>query len=250
MQYAWYLEGLPDAQQVFSANGTHDAQSTILTLTTPGSQVVRCTITDTHGLSSTATITVVRVLPRVNPGAQLLFSGTGSDQFLQPLADAPAIQWSVSPGGGTIDANGLLTAGGTPGRYTVTATSGTVSNVADFIINDVPPTIAQAAAATPNPVTGTTTALTILGADNGGEANLIYTWSVTGPADVSVAPNGTNAAQNATATFFASGAYTFVCTVMDSAGQSASATVATIGTPPCVSPARVESTSATTGRSP
>src|SRR5207249_7226272 len=47
------------------------------------------------------------------------------------------------------------------------------------------PTIATAAAASPNPVTtGTTTDLSVLGADDAGEANLTYTWAVTaGPPD-------------------------------------------------------------------
>ena len=43
------------------------------------------------------------------------------------------------------------------------------------------PTVATAAAASPSTVTGTTTALSVLGADDGGEANLKYTWTVMGP---------------------------------------------------------------------
>ena len=42
------------------------------------------------------------------------------------------------------------------------------------------PTIATAAAALPSPVTGTTTALSVLGADDAGESNLTYTWATTG----------------------------------------------------------------------
>ena len=59
------------------------------------------------------------------------------------------------------------------------------------------PTVATAAAATPNPVTGTSTALSVLGAENGSDTGLTYTWSYTGPAGVtySGATNGTNAAQ-------------------------------------------------------
>ena len=66
-----------------------------------------------------------------------------------------------------------------------------------------PPTVATPAAATPNPVTGTSTALSVLGADDGGEANLTYTWIATGtpPAPVSFSVNGTNGAKNTTATF-------------------------------------------------
>ena len=42
------------------------------------------------------------------------------------------------------------------------------------------PTIALLAAASPNPVPGLTTALSVLGADDGGEASLTYTWTTTG----------------------------------------------------------------------
>ena len=41
------------------------------------------------------------------------------------------------------------------------------------------PTVATPATATPSPVTGTTTVLSVLGADDGGEANLTYTWAAT-----------------------------------------------------------------------
>src|SRR5262249_40577248 len=41
-----------------------------------------------------------------------------------------------------------------------------------------PPTVAQAASASPSPVSGTTTSLSALGADDGGEASLTYTWQV------------------------------------------------------------------------
>src|SRR5262249_19164618 len=40
------------------------------------------------------------------------------------------------------------------------------------------PTLASPASATPNPVTGTTTNLGVLGADPAGEATLTYTWTV------------------------------------------------------------------------
>src|SRR5207253_7840925 len=68
--------------------------------------------------------------------------------------------------------------------------------------SNAPPTVATAAAASPNPVTGTTTNLSGLGADDGGEANLTYTWATTGtpPAAVTFSANGTNAAKNVVAT--------------------------------------------------
>ena len=84
-----------------------------------------------------------------------------------------------------------------------------------------PPTVAQAASATPNPVTGTTTSLAVLGADDGGEANLVYGWQATAePSGASPAfsANGTNAAKNTVVTFNRAGAYTFKVTITDSGG--------------------------------
>ena len=42
------------------------------------------------------------------------------------------------------------------------------------------PTVATPASANPNPVPGRTTTLSVVGADDGGEANLTYTWATTG----------------------------------------------------------------------
>jgi hypothetical protein len=88
-----------------------------------------------------------------------------------------------------------------------------------------PPTVATAASGTPNPVTGKTTTLSVLGADDGGEANLTYTWTSSGPAAVTFSANGTNAAKNVTATFGKAGAYTFVVTITDASGLSVTSTV-------------------------
>jgi PA14 domain/Carbohydrate binding module (family 35)/Carbohydrate binding module (family 6)/K319L-like, PKD domain len=82
---------------------------------------------------------------------------------------------------------------------------------------NAPPTVAQAASGSPSPVTGTTTQLHVLGADDGGEANLTYTWSVVGtpPAPVTFSANGTNAAKDTIATFTKAGTYTFQVTISD-----------------------------------
>jgi hypothetical protein len=92
-----------------------------------------------------------------------------------------------------------------------------------------PPTVATPATANPNPVTATTTALGVLGADDGGESNLTYNWSVTaqpsGVTSPSFSINGTNAAKNSTATFYAAGTYTFQATITDSGGLSTSSSV-------------------------
>ena len=78
-----------------------------------------------------------------------------------------------------------------------------LSGTASLVVTNQPPTVATAASASPNPVTGASTDLSVLGADDAGESNLTYTWSTPGtpPAAVTFLPNGSNAAQNTTATF-------------------------------------------------
>ena len=91
-----------------------------------------------------------------------------------------------------------------------------------------PPTVAKPAAATPNPVTATTTNLSVLGADDGGEGNLTYTWQATAEpsgANPSFSANGTNGAKNTTVTFNRAGAYTFLVTITDSGGLTATSSV-------------------------
>jgi hypothetical protein len=88
---------------------------------------------------------------------------------------------------------------------------------------DQPPTVATPAAAAPDPVPGTASALSVLGADDNGEAALTYTWS--GPAGVSFSPNGTNAAKNTTATFTAAGPHALSAVIRDAGGQTASSPV-------------------------
>ena len=95
---------------------------------------------------------------------------------------------------------------------------------------NAPPTVATAASATPNPVTGKTTVLSVLGADDGGAANLTYTWATTGtpPAAVSFSANGTNAAKNTTATFTENGTYNFTVTITDAGGLTTTSSVSVV----------------------
>jgi len=107
---------------------------------------------------------------------------------------------------------------------------------ANYVLNGValggqsanqPPTVATPATASSNPVTGTTVNLSVLGADDGGESHLTYTWAATGnsPAGVTFSANGTNAAKNTTATFVKAGAYSFTVTITDAGGLSATSSV-------------------------
>src|SRR5207244_5697829 len=89
------------------------------------------------------------------------------------------------------------------------------------------PTIATAASASPSPAPGTTTDLSVLGADDAGEANLTYTWAVTaGPSGATFGANGTKAAKKSTATSTQPGTYTFQVTVADQDGLTATSQVA------------------------
>lgn len=76
-------------------------------------------------------------------------------------------------------------------------------------------------------VRGTAVGLSVLGADDGGEAALKTTWSVTSgaAASVSFSPNGTNAAKISAAEFLATGSYTLTATLEDLAGLTATSSV-------------------------
>ncbi|MBI4387017.1 MAG: hypothetical protein HY551_06515 [Elusimicrobia bacterium] len=94
-------------------------------------------------------------------------------------------------------------------------------------LTNAAPIVATPASASPNPVGGTTTSLSVLGADDGGEAALTYNWATTGapPAPVTFGVNGTNAAKNTTAAFTKAGSYTFQVTLKDAAGLTAASNV-------------------------
>ncbi len=146
------------------------------------------------------------------------------------MAIHPTVTWAVASGSGSISSTGNYTAPYASVTATVTATSGNaISSPATINVTDAAPTVATAAAASPSPVTGTTTNLTVLGADTdgGGEANLTYVWTTTGtpPAAVSFSANGTNAAKNTTATFTAAGTYDFLATITDLGGQSTTSAI-------------------------
>ena len=233
LTYTWATTGTPPAAVTFSANGTNAAKATTATFTKAGSYAFQVTVKDTAGLTTTSAVTVVVnatltsivVSPSsasINTSATQQFTATARDQFATNLVTQPTFTWTVS-GGGTVSTSGLYTAGTTAGGpYTVTAASGSVGGTATVTViqPNAAPTIATAAAASPNPATGTTAALSVLGADDGGEANLVYTWATTGtpPAAVTFSANGTNAAKATTATFTKAGSYTFQVTAKDVPG--------------------------------
>jgi hypothetical protein len=76
---------------------------------------------------------------------------------------------------------------------------------------------------------GRTIMLTVLGNDDGGEANLSYAWSIVSKPDGAPSPtysdNNSNPAKSITVRFRAAGAYTFACTLIDALGETVSANV-------------------------
>ena len=154
------------------------------------------------------------------------FTATALDQFGNSLASQPAFTWSLASGVGSVDATGLYTAPAATGSAIVNAASGAVSGTGAVTVTDAAPTVALPAAASPSPAGGTTTNLSVLGAYAGGESNLTYTWTDTaqppGATDPTYSANGSNAAQETTATFYQAGDYTFQVTISDGSQSTTS----------------------------
>jgi hypothetical protein len=89
------------------------------------------------------------------------------------------------------------------------------------------PSITQGAAASPGPVDGVSTVLSVSATDPAGDSSLTYTWATTGspPAPVSFSNNDTSSARSVTATFSRVGSYTFEVTVRDPSGAVATSSV-------------------------
>ncbi len=237
LTYTWTATTLPSgaAQPTFSVNGTNAAQDTTATFSEAGAYVLRATIEDPNGgtVTSSVSVTVDQTATSlaVSPAAVVLASGeteqfiaTLLDQFGAAMTTQPTFTWSATTG--SIDSTGLFTSAGASG--TVTAVSGSFSATAQVILGE-PPTVATPAAASPNPVTGTTTNLSVLGADVGGESSLTYSWTATtlpaGAAQPTYSANGTNAAKNTTVTFSEPGTYVFQVAITDTSNLTVTSSV-------------------------
>jgi hypothetical protein len=164
---------------------------------------------------------------------QVLFGNTPATSVT--VVDDAHVTAVAPAGSGTVDVRvqSGVTVGADPENFTSPVFGYGVSAVtaADQFTygtggtTNAPPTVATPAAASPSTVTGTTTNLSVLGADDGGEANLTYSWTSTGPATVNFSINGTNAAKDTTATFTAPGTYNFVVTITDAGGLSVTSSV-------------------------
>jgi hypothetical protein len=255
LTYAWAVTSGP-AGANFSDNGTNAAKDTTATFSQAGDYGLTVTVKDSGGLTTTSTVNVdvAQILASISvtpfstiipANSSLAFNASATDQFGNAFVTAPAFAWNLASGSaGSINPTTGIYKAAASGSATIIAASGAVQSHATLTITpNHAPTIASAAHAAPSPVTGTTTALTVLGADDGGAANLIYTWTSTGPAAVSFSANGTNSANNSVAAFIKAGAYRFTATITDSAGlkitSSVSVTVSQTLTAINVTPANV-----------
>ncbi|MGA2583457.1 MAG: Ig-like domain-containing protein [Tepidisphaeraceae bacterium] len=238
--YTWSVISTPPfaAEPIFSINGSSSAQTTTATFFRVGSYTFQVAINNGSITTQDVTVTVEQALADIvvspgtanlNENAQQQFSAVGYDQFGYAMVSQPAFAWAVSTGNGAIDGTGLYTAGGSgeAGSATITATSNSISGITTITVTNAAPTVATPAAASPSPVTGTSTSLSVLGADDGGESNLTYSWSTVGtpPAPVNFSVNNSNVAKNTTAEFTKAGTYQFLVTISDVEGLTATSTV-------------------------
>jgi polysaccharide biosynthesis protein PslG len=235
LSYTWAVNG--PSGVAFSTNGSNAAKNTTATFSQPGAYTFVATMANRSGLTASSNVTVIVnqtlttivVSPasvNLNPGQTQRYTATAKDQFDTILAPQPSFTWATTAG--TLSTGIVLTAPSEGTSGTVTASSGTVSGTATFNVGAVsqPPTVAISASASPNPLTGLTTNLSVLGADSAGEATLSYTWSKTsGPGGVTFSINGTNGAKNTTATLAQSGTYVLTVTIMDQGGLTATSSI-------------------------
>ncbi len=236
LTYSWSATTKPaGSTPSFSVNGTNGSKNSTVTFDKAGSYTFTVTIDDgTNTTTSSVTvvvnqtftsITVSPASPSLNENATQQFTATALDQFALSMASQPSFTWTKTAGVGSIDSSGLYTAPSGTGTATIQASNGGINGTASITINNATPTVATPASATPSPVTGTTTALSVLGADDGGESNLTYTWSATtkpAGSTPSFSVNGTNGSKNSTVTFDKAGSYTFTVTIDDGTNTTTS----------------------------
>ena len=236
LRYSWSSTGPKPV--TFADNGTNSAKNTTVTFFAAGSYVLHGRATNPDGLSvsTSVTVTVTQVSTAVAISPQnasvpkssiFRFTASTVDQFGAPMGAQQAITWSVT-GGGTIAADGTFTAGPTAsGPFTVTAMgAGFTATTTVTVTVGVPPTVARNASSVPSsPVTVSSVVLDVLGADDGGEPSLLYSWVALGPGPVTFSDNNSNSAKKTTASFAQGGSYKLTVTVTDVVGLQNSSVI-------------------------
>jgi hypothetical protein len=212
------------------------------------------TLSDNPNYAPTAAITAT---PTTGTAPLVVsFNGSGSSDL-----DGSIASYSWNFGDGTTSSSAVVShtyssAGTFMATLTVADNEGATGSATKSIVVSAPanqaPTVATAAKGTPSPVLAKTTILSVLGADDAGEAGLTYTWTTTGtpPAPVSFSANGSNAAKNTTATFTKAGNYSFIVTIKDAGNLTATSsttvsvnqTVTTVAVSPTTSSVSINQT--------
>jgi hypothetical protein len=153
----------------------------------------------------------------------------GSTATVWQYGEAQDTAQSQSPTGASSLANFTTSLGVSGGSFSQSfpAYSMTVLDIPKATTTPGGPTITKPASATPSPVTGKTTVLSVGATDPAGASSLTYTWTTTGtpPAPVTYSPNGTNAASTTTATFTKAGTYSLLVTATDPSHNSVTSPV-------------------------
>ena len=227
--YSWSMVSGP-APVTFAVNDSNAAKNSVANFTYSGSYVLKCTAT-THGSSVSANITVKNEALKFTFAAQIALSQTlGNSANVSALATGDGVlsdityTWSMisGPAPVTFAAFGTNAAKQTsvtfiqPGAYVLrcTGTRNGMSAISEVSI-DVPGLrLFRAAKIDPDPVLMTATAIaSALAIGVCEETDIQYLWSkVSGPAEVIIFDNGTNAAKNATISFIQAGTYQLLCT--------------------------------------
>jgi hypothetical protein len=129
--------GTIDASTGLFTAGTTAGTFTNTVTATSGSISGTASVTVTPGALSTITITPSPDTLAVHATQQFTVTGTDANNNTVPV---PSPVWQVFAGGGTIDANGLFTAGSTIGTFTNTigVTSGTLATLATVTVTAGP----------------------------------------------------------------------------------------------------------------
>jgi len=161
--------------------------STALPLAMPDNGAVYAYVDGSVPIFTSVGVSPVSTTIQVNTTQQ--FTAAALDQNGVPMASQPTFSWSVS-GGGSIDANGLFTAGALDGGpFTITATGGGKSGTASITL--VFPPVLTSVAVTPGTATVNTNAsqqFTAKAYDQYGSLmspQPSFTWSVNGGGAIS-----------------------------------------------------------------
>ena len=168
LTYTWSVAATPGAPvPTFSANGTGNAQDTVVTFSQAGTYIFTVTVSDGPHRTATSSVSVtvepslrsIAISPAaatVADGNSQAFLALARDQFGAVMSPQPAYSWSVQSGGvgGTIDSTGKYTAPSSgAGSDTIKVTSGEASQVVTVnVTSSSPPPPSEPVALILNPV--------------------------------------------------------------------------------------------------